>query len=203
MNKIVFHNDVAIFDSALNDVDCDLLVTLYEHTNTNIARSNEPARSDLSKHFEFKNTKELSTLKLCLSQNLQVYVQKFSGLRKYGLLNEWCKLQKTNLYEGFHNWHHEHSIDFFKRILVWMVYLNTLEVDDGTTEFMYQDLQISPKKGKLVIWPAHFTHIHRGNPPRKNIKYIATGWWTHVPSHHPFSDIPHIQDWMISKDDYK
>ena len=30
--------------------------------------------------------------------------------------------------------------------------------------------------GKLVIWPAYFTHTHRANPDLKEDKYIITGW---------------------------
>ena len=26
------------------------------------------------------------------------------------------------------------------------------------------------------MWPAHWTHIHRGNPPLSGEKYIATSW---------------------------
>ena len=28
----------------------------------------------------------------------------------------------------------------------------------------------------MVIWPAGFTHCHRGNPPLDRDKYILTGW---------------------------
>ena len=37
-------------------------------------------------------------------------------------------------------------------------------------------LRVKPKQGTLVIWPAAFTHTHRGNPPLSNDKYIVTGW---------------------------
>ena len=39
-----------------------------------------------------------------------------------------------------------------------------------------QHRRVQPKKGLLLIWPAYFTHKHRGNPPLKGEKYIATGW---------------------------
>jgi len=28
----------------------------------------------------------------------------------------------------------------------------------------------------MLVWPSQFTHIHRGNPPLSNDKYIITGW---------------------------
>ena len=32
------------------------------------------------------------------------------------------------------------------------------------------------KKGRIVIWPAGFPYVHRGNPPLKHEKYILTSW---------------------------
>ena len=33
------------------------------------------------------------------------------------------------------------------------------------------------KKGNLVIWPAEFTHMHKGVISKTKEKYIATGWF--------------------------
>ena len=55
-----------------------------------------------------------------------------------------------------------------------MVYLNN--TDSGYTDFMHQKLSVKPETGKLVIWPAYFTHTHRANPDLKEDKYIMTGW---------------------------
>ena len=56
-----------------------------------------------------------------------------------------------------------------------MIYLNDVE-EGGETEFLYQSIRVAPKAGTLLIWPAGFTHTHRGNPPLSGDKYIATGW---------------------------
>ena len=48
--------------------------------------------------------------------------------------------------------------------------------EGGETEFLYQSMRVKPKQGTLLIWPAAFTHTHRGNPPLSNEKYIVTGW---------------------------
>ena len=42
----------------------------------------------------------------------------------------------------------------------------------------YYDLEIQPKKGKTLIWPAEWTHAHRGNIVEAGSKYIITGWMT-------------------------
>jgi hypothetical protein len=86
------------------------------------------------------------------------------------------KIQKTQIGGGYHDWHFESaSRQLSGRILAWMVYLNDVE-DGGETEFLYLHKRIKPKAGTLVIFPASFTHTHRGNPPLSNEKYVITGW---------------------------
>ena len=35
---------------------------------------------------------------------------------------------------------------------------------------------IKPKTGRIVIWPAGFPYVHRGNSPLSGKKYILTSW---------------------------
>ena len=36
--------------------------------------------------------------------------------------------------------------------------------------------RVKPKKGRIVIWPAGFPYVHRGNSPLSGDKYIITSW---------------------------
>lgn len=81
---------------------------------------------------------------------------------------------------GYHHWHSEiypqnASCETLHRVLLWMFYLNDVE-EGGETEFLYQGRKVAPKKGRLVIAPAGFTHTHRGNVAKSCDKYIATSW---------------------------
>ena len=105
------------------------------------------------------------------------YALNFAILSESGVHNNFSfKVQKTPIGGGYHTWHYE-SCDrkSCHRLLTWMVYLNDVE-EGGETEFLYQHIRVKPKQGTLVIWPAAFTHTHRGNPPLSNEKYIVTGW---------------------------
>ena len=83
---------------------------------------------------------------------------------------------------GFKTWHFERSDlgePTISRTLVFMTYLNDV-TDQGETEWYYQNLKIKPVKGLSVIWPADWTHTHRGIPSLTQEKYIATGWFNMV-----------------------
>lgn len=85
------------------------------------------------------------------------------------------KVQKTIPSGGYHVWHCEHSSINPKRVATYIVYLNDV-AEGGETEFLYQRRRIPATEGSLVIFPASYTHAHRGNPPLRGTKYIMTGW---------------------------
>ena len=82
---------------------------------------------------------------------------------------------------GFKEWHTERLSPLpgnVYRHLVWMTYLN--DVPDGGTEWYHQDLYIPAKKGYTVIWPADWTHFHKGRTSQTSEKQIITGWFSFV-----------------------
>jgi len=106
------------------------------------------------------------------------YVEEFDILKDYNLRCTTLKMQKTEPGAGYHVWHAEQGPDEdASRCLVYSAYLNTIE-DAGETEFLYQRLRIPPKENTVLIWPAAFTHTHRGNVVHGDkSKYIVTGWF--------------------------
>ncbi len=83
-------------------------------------------------------------------------------------------IQRYNPGGGFKVLHCENSgIATSKRILAWMIYLNN--VKNGGTQFPYLNKKFKAREGTLLIWPAYFSHMHKGIPA-KEVKYIATGW---------------------------
>jgi hypothetical protein len=46
--------------------------------------------------------------------------------------------------------------------------------EGGETYFI--DGKVKPTTGKLLLFPATWTYLHKGDIPRSNSKYIITGW---------------------------
>ena len=83
---------------------------------------------------------------------------------------------------GFKNWHTERTGSSEKesrRVLVFMTFLN--DVPNGGTQFFYQELTIPAKKGLTIIWPAEWTHTHKGQITKEHEKMIFTGWLSFPP----------------------
>ena len=85
-------------------------------------------------------------------------------------------IQRTNVGEHYH-WHIDGgSHDFSQRQLVAVWYLNDVPGPGGETEFLFQDVKVQPKQGRLVLFPPFWTHEHRGVTLEAGVKYIATTW---------------------------
>ncbi len=88
-------------------------------------------------------------------------------------------LQRYAPGEGFKQWHcdwtiSEEATEPVHRVLAWILYCN--DVDNAGTEFHWQEHHEPAQRGKLVIFPAGPSHIHRGRVSESASKLIATGW---------------------------
>ena len=110
----------------------------------------------------------------CFKCYLKRYSISFGG----PIYNEVFKIHKVRKSEGFHQWHYERSnFDALDRMMVYMTYLEVPK-EGGETEFLHQSLRIKPVVGRTLIWPAGYTHMHRGNPPLDGEKMYIDGWFT-------------------------
>lgn len=85
-------------------------------------------------------------------------------------------IQRTLPGEYYH-WHIDGgSHTFSHRQLVAIWYLNDVEGPGGQTEFRYQNVAVTPREGKLILFPPFWTHEHRGVRLERGVKYLATTW---------------------------
>ena len=106
-----------------------------------------------------------------------IYAEKYSilsGISHHTI--RLLKVQKTEIGGGYHTWHCEDDCPTnMRRIMTFILYLNYVD-EGGESEFLYYSRRVKSKEGRLILWPAGYTHTHRGNPPISNTKYIMTGW---------------------------
>ncbi len=111
-------------------------------------------------------------LQKCFDSYRKRYSIEFDGI----LYNDIFKIQKVRKSEGYHRWHYERAgSTTLDRLMVYMTYLEVPK-KGGETEFLHQSLRIDPVVGRTLIWPAGYTHMHRGNPPLEGEKMYITGW---------------------------
>lgn len=85
-------------------------------------------------------------------------------------------LQRYISGEHFQKLHTERfSLGSLHRVLAWMTYLNDVD-EGGETYFSNYDIEVKPRKGLTLIWPAEWTHAHKGGVIKTGSKYIITGW---------------------------
>jgi len=113
-----------------------------------------------------------------LKQCADDYIEKYPNSAANGFgVREGTQIQHYKPGGGFKVWHSERGISFptISRHLVFMTYLNTVE--DGGTEFLYQNYTSPAIKGLTLIWPSDWTFAHRSQVSQTQEKYIITGWF--------------------------
>jgi hypothetical protein len=185
---------IGIYDGYIPDEACDQVIELfnkYQDFNKIFSRfTSEGSTQDMKDDKQLFCTPEILTeekfnvnkLKL-LMVNFDIALRNYyseTNIKKYAtedIITDHVKIQKTIPSQGYHVWHVEHGKgnDCEKRILAYTIYLNDVE-EGGETEFLYQSQRVKPVKGRIVIWPAGFPYVHRGNPPLSGEKYIVTSW---------------------------
>jgi hypothetical protein len=143
--------------------------------------------TDISVHLSEINQKEHSVvLNYCnlLLKSLDEYVKEYPECNDYSpfAITESLNLKRYKPGQGYKCWHCErpsaHPITV-SRHLVFMTYLNDV-TDHGGTEFKLQEKIVAAKKGKTLIWPADWTHTHRGIVSSTQTKYIISGWFNYT-----------------------
>ena len=68
--------------------------------------------------------------------------------------------------------------DSARRFLVFFLYLK--DNDGGSTSFSEYDTVVSPKAGRLLMFPPTWTYLHTGHKPLKTPKYIIGSYLHYI-----------------------
>jgi hypothetical protein len=186
------NNFIGVYDNYITKEECNKAIKLFEDQNkfnNTVNRINFEKVSILDKQdkqfFAAPDNidvwwEELKSMMFNFDMALKHYIENTGAADAYGggPFHFTClKIQKTLPTEGYHVWHIEHGKGFDNeaRAFVFSIYLNDVE-DGGETEFLHFSKRVKPKTGRIVIWPAAFPYVHRGNSPLSGEKYILTSW---------------------------
>lgn len=188
MPSIVSHKDfIGVYDDALSVDECSHIIDEFDlvEANDNIVEDStaryggELRRKDFCLTANHTLPDVFRLVSDRLHECLMLYCEHYFLIKGINASSLDVKLQRTPPKGGYHIWHSEQdSLQHANRILVWTIYLNDIPYNEGETEFLWQGIRVNPKAGRCAIWPAAFTHTHRGNPVYTCDKYIATGWYT-------------------------
>ena len=185
------HNQKSDFISGyyLEDTSiCDKLIELFNFSPYRQSAGSVGKTNQIIK--EWKESTDISVppndpvLYEYIDQHLQLCLEEYCKQYEYAnMVEPYGIFSKTNIQrylpnQGYFKYHMEinGAPKTVYRHLVYMTYLNDV-TDGGETEWFYQKTKIKPEKGLTVIWPAAWTHTHRGVTSPTQEKFIATGWY--------------------------
>ena len=158
--------------------DCDYLEKEEGHTGHGVDKSLKDSL-DLTIPRYIKD-KRITAYIDALAEVTIKYVEHYHTIKsiKWDLLEDF-NIQWYPRGGGFHSLHCERSNahpQCVGRVMAWMTFLNTIE-SGGETYFEYQQCKVKASKGLTLIWPADWTHFHKGCPAPDEEKMIITGWY--------------------------
>jgi len=193
--NVEYNDFIGVYSNVCPDGYCKFLVDKFEEVTSYGAGSDRMKFEGTHRHVKddvmfntvghnfgkFNDIRSQDIFFEHLQYCFEEYTSKFSILSDLKLFTKNMKMQRTDSGQGYHVWHAEHggSAEASSRVLVFMLYLNTLGRDEGgETEFLYQKKRYHPVENTMLFWPAAYTHAHRGNTVLGiNSKYIVTGWF--------------------------
>lgn len=188
---------IGMYDDAIEPGFCDMLIREFE-TYSNLSLT-IPGLTGGGGSKKVKSSEDLNILAFPslfefsnavikdIMDCYELYGQRYVGVKEYlaphritALQIQKYKAEQKDAYYAFHQEVMPGIYGTVDRVTTFILYLNTID-EGGETEFLEQSVRVRPIKNRLVIFPAGFTHVHRGNPVLSNQdKYILTGWLNFV-----------------------
>ena len=188
MTKLVIGPDIILSDNlivevpnAFSDEYCDQLVIDFQKSDKKLTAINTKYGSmDFyeAKLAAIKSDNDWQGSFLVKAMELGRSYLKLAKMPEYCFPDSYsCEIPRLKKYVTSVG-RFEHHVDVgnhdtARRFLVIMLYLNNVD-SGGETEFPIHHIKVKPSKGKVVMFPAGFTHPHAGLTPYSGSKYIAS-----------------------------
>ena len=180
---------IGVYDKAAPPDMCKKIIDFFEdnknlqfrgrHVVDGLTMINKRVKDSIDIALEFNvDTIPSIIIAKVLNSYTRLYIDTFNSTE---IVDEFSvdmgyNLQKYNPGQGYHLLHCENSGIGSNRVLAWTLYLNTV-TDGGGTYYPEYDKTIDAVEGRLCIFPAFWTHAHKGIVSNTETKYIATGWY--------------------------
>ena len=179
-----------IYDNSLTKKECNDIIELFEdhshlHAKGKAGGGVDPEKKKgVSLDFTIDQTRWSGIdravayiLMPALNKAINKYKKKYhllENIQKWGLNTDY-HMQRMDKGDGYFVIHCEQELQTSTRLIAWMFYLNNAKCG---TRFHYQNRTIKARRGRLVLWPCGWTHMHNGVVPNIDPKYIMTGWYS-------------------------
>lgn len=119
-----------------------------------------------------------------LTEALSIYRGLNAPLSDVDMVDTGYQMQRYEKGSGFYAVHTDASpADGSDRVLGCVIYLNDV-ADGGQTHLTTHDIYIKPEAGKILLFPAYFTHPHESMIPHSDDKYIISTFIVGLPPPH-------------------
>jgi len=163
-------NYILTIDNFLSKTECDKLINYYHKNKNKLQAEDYNGYIFCNVEDDFKMSKKIKNIANLYTKK---FPESFYTLDKWGLSELRIKHFKPGFY--FTKWHSEHGVSSPFRMLAMQIYLSSHKC--GTKFFNKKT--IKSKKGRLAVWPAYFTHTHKGEVCPENLdRFIFSGYYS-------------------------
>ncbi len=192
------NSHIAIFDEFLHETDCSEIINLSKSVWDDVFIEGKTVLGNMpdikrTKDWTLNNFEGVSVPEEIQSVahelDSRVYRQLAKAVNLYQSTFEAFKSLPTGIFDtgylvqvykqgdGFYRQHIDGAPwfagEYSRRILACVIYLNDVE-SGGETVFPLHDFSVKPKAGRMVMFPATWTHPHVANVPQSGDKWIIS-----------------------------
>tara|TARA_R100001510_G_C7548920_1_gene133494 strand:+ start:107 stop:622 length:516 start_codon:yes stop_codon:yes gene_type:complete len=159
-------NYILILKNVFNKDECNEIIDMYKNSCI------EPKNKYLGYLYkDINNFKYIQKLFKIIDKYKQQFEEINLTASKWKLNNIRFKHFKSGT--SFNSWHSEHNLTYPNRLLSIQVYLSD---HNCGTEF-FNGKVVKSEIGKVILFPAYFTHTHRGQVcPDNKDRFLLTGY---------------------------
>ena len=173
---------IKVYDNILSKPVCEGILSCVDRSNSEyIDRGQRPSFSDLNISVRYLEKDPLwvslyETIMESFSSAAKRYVEDLDVgpdfPDRYAFEQFRIKTYANNDYDQFKDHVDVGNHDSAKRFLVLFLYLNDVE-EGGQTSFPKLDYQVTPKCGRMLVFPPTWQYRHAGLPPVSGPKTIV------------------------------